>query len=586
MKTGIDEQKELNRNQLLIAKNRYLKTDSKGNPKESVKAMFKRVSKYIASAENMYKIPANRIREIEKGFFEIQSSFDFLSGFTLSDKGRKKLMAACYVLPLEDSLESIYKTLYQSVQLHRLGAGIGYDFSKIRPEGSLIKSTGKEASGPISFMRLYDFSSEVILNRGSARHAGHMGVLRIDHPDIEKFIKAKDDYTQLTNFNLSIAVTDKFMKAYNKGSKFKLINPHTRKTDKTVNARKLMKMIAESVHRSGEPGIIFIDEINRRNTLPGLEKITATNLCGEQPLLSYESCNLGSIALQNFITAGNDKSKSEDRIDWVRMEETIRLAVRYLDNTIDLSYYILPEIEEIVKNGNRKIGLGVRGWADMLATLSIPYDSDEALVLAEKVMKFILEKSRDESSILGKTKGSFKNFRKSIFPDLGYKHMRNATTTTIAPTGTISLFSNCNGGIEPFFALSYTRKHMETLGEHKMIYTNKILEERLKDEWLFSRKLMEKINRKGSIQNMKKIPPDIRRIFKTSYEIEPMSHLRMQSAFGKYTDNAVSKTINVPENTTKDMIEKIYKEAYKLKLKGVTIYRNRSREKQVLNLKK
>jgi len=574
---------KLNKKQELIAINRYLKLDQRNNPIENIKDTFIRISKLVASVENKYQINKNEIKRLEDEFFEIQAKFEFLSGFTLSDRGRNKLTAACYVLPLHDSLESIYKTLYQSVQLHRLGAGIGYDFSEIRPEGSKVNSTGKEASGPISFMRLYDFSSEIILNRGSARHAGHMGILRIDHPDIENFVNSKHDYNQLTNFNISVALTDKFMGAYKNNRKFSLINPSNKKVFKNINARKLMRILAESVYKSGEPGVVFIDEINRKNTLPKLGTITATNLCGEQPLLPYEACNLGSIDINKFIINKNSKDISQ-RIDWNRLEKVTRLGVKYLDNTIDISYFILREIKNIVYRDNRKIGLGIRGWADLLASLSIPYDSEKAIKLAEKIMKFIKDISRDESSQLGRIKGSFANFKESIFPSLGYKFMRNATITTIAPTGTISLFSNCNGGIEPFFALYYIRDNMETLGNKKLIYINKILEEKLKKEWLYSKELMQKISKTGSLKEIKEIPDKLKKVLKTAYEISPYWHLKMQAAFQKYTDNAVSKTINIPKNTSIKDIENIYLSAYKLKLKGVSIYRDKSRDKQVLNI--
>jgi len=576
---------KLNDKQKLIADHRYLLLDKEGNPKETVKDFFIRISKLVASAEKKYKTPKKKIRKLEKEFFKMQAKFEFLCGTTLRDRDRKMLMAECYVLPLKDSLESIYGTLFKSVQLHRLGAGIGYDFSEIRPESSKVHSTGKEASGPISFMRLYDFSSEIILNRGSVRHAGHMGILRIDHPDIEKFISAKEDYSQLTNFNLSVALTDKFMKAYEKDSNFDLINPETSKKVRSLNAREMMYRIADSAHKSAEPGIIFIDEINRHNTIIDVATITATNLCGEQPLLPYEACYLGGIVLDRF----HKESKSTNlkyRIDWKHLEKVARLSARYLDNVIDLGHHVLPEIKKINVIDNRKIGIGVIGWADLLAKLDIPYDSRKALKLGEKIMKLIHESALDESRKLGKSRGNFGNFPKSTFKKDGYKYMRNATVTTIAPSGTRSLFADSNGGIEPFFALAYLRKNMETLGNKTLFYINKCLESKLKDEWLYSKKLMEKISKCGSIRDIDEIPKRIKSIFKTANEIEPKWHLKMQAAFQKYTDNAVSKTINVAEETTVKEIEETYYQAFKLKLKGVSIYRNRSRDKQVLNFKK
>ncbi|MBU0976646.1 MAG: adenosylcobalamin-dependent ribonucleoside-diphosphate reductase [Patescibacteria group bacterium] len=579
MPRRFDLEPKINEKQQLIADSRYLLKDKSGKIKETVRNMFIRISKHIASAEKKFKTPAKEIKKLEESFYEMQASLEFLSGTPMHDRGLKRLMAECYVLPLEDSLESIYHTLYYSVQLHRLGAGIGYDFSKLRPDGSIVHSTGKEASGPISFMRLFDFSSEIILNRGSARHAGHMGILRIDHPDIEKFIQAKEDYSQLTNFNLSVAVTDNFIRAYKAGSKVNLTDPTNNKIVKRLEAKYLMELIAKSVHRSAEPGIIFIDEINRKNTVPGVGRITATNLCGEQPLLPFEACYLGGIALNRFIDVN-----SRDKINWKRMADVTRLATRYLDNMLELAFNVLPQIKEINVDGNRKIGLGVLGWADLLAELRIPYDSEKGLKLAEKVMSFIQKTARDESSRLGKVRGNFKNYDKSIFKKIGYKYMRNATVTTIAPTGTRSLFADCNSGVEPFFALAYTRENMETLDNRKIYYVNSALENALKEEWLFSKSLMKQISATGSVKEIKDIPDNIKRVFKTTYEIAPEWHLKMQASFQKYTDNAVSKTLNVKESTTEKEIENVYLEAHNLKLKGVTIYRDKSRDKQVLNI--
>ncbi|MDD3647084.1 MAG: adenosylcobalamin-dependent ribonucleoside-diphosphate reductase [Candidatus Dojkabacteria bacterium] len=570
---------KLNEKQQLIANSRYLLKDSHGKVKETARDMFIRISKLIASAEKRFHTTPKEVKMLEDDFYQMQASLEFLSGTPMHDRGLKRLMAECYVLPLEDSLESIYHTLYYSVQLHRLGAGIGYDFSKLRPEGSTVHSTGKEASGPISFMRLFDFSSEIILNRGSARHAGHMGILRIDHPDIEKFIKAKEDYSQLTNFNLSVAITDSFMRAYKTGSHVSLRDPSSGQVASKVDAKYLMELIAKSVHQSAEPGIIFIDEINRKNTVPGVGRISATNLCGEQPLLPFEACYLGGITLNKFY-----EKNSKEGIKWKRLAEVTRLAVRYLDNMIELGYNVLPEIQKINVEGNRKIGIGVLGWADLLAELRIPYDSDKGVKLAEKIMRFIQNNARDESSKLGRIRGNFANFKKSLFYKRGFKNMRNATVTTIAPTGTRSLFADCNSGVEPFFALAYSRENMETLDNQKIYFVNESLEKALKEEWLFSKKLMREVSASGSISNIEDIPDKIKRIFRTTYEIAPEWHLKMQAAFQKYTDNAVSKTLNVKESTTEKEIESVYLEAHSLKLKGVTIYRDKSRDKQVLNV--
>lgn len=587
-------QPELTSNAKFIVEKRYLKLDADGNVSETPSQLFERVSKFLASAESDvsdkkdgYKKPTkSQLDQTVADFYEIQANLEFLSGMSLLDRGKENLVAACYVMPIEDSLESIYGTLANTVTLHRRGAGIGYDFSKIRPEHSMVTTTGREASGPISFMRLYDFSSEVILNRGAVRHAGHMGILRIDHPEIEKFISAKEDYTQLTNFNISIAITDEFVEAVREDKPFAL--KFNGKVYKEVNARELLTKITKSIHRSGEPGFVFIDEINRFNPTPNVGMMTATNQCGEQPLLPYEACNLGSIVLNKFLH--RDKLDQdlpvEKKINWDRMEFVIRTAVRFLDNTITVSNHLLPQIENIVKKGNRKIGLGVMGWADLLVELGIPYNTKEALQLAEKVMKFIEETGHNESQKQGEIRGNFGNFEGSRWYKQGYTTMRNATVTTIAPTGTTSLVADCNGGIEPFFALSYVRKNMETVGDAQMVYVNKYLEKELKKEWLYDKEMMEKIAETGSLQSIDEVPQRIKDLYVCAGDISPEWHIRTQAAFQKYTDNAVTKTINMSEDSTVENVEEAFLLAAELSLKGFTIYRDKSRDQQVLNLKK
>ena len=584
----------MSENAKLIAEKRYLKIDKDGDPVETIPEMFMRISKFIIKGENDlsdkkdgYKPKnINELKDIVKKFYDIQNNLEFLSGMVMLDRGKEDLVAACYVMPIHDNLESIYGTLAQTVTLHRRGAGIGYDFSEIRPSGEVVHTTGKKATGPISFMRLYDFSSEVIMNKGSVRHAGHMGILRIDHPDIEKFITAKKDYTQLTNFNLSIAITDDFIKAYKSNKTYEL--RHNNVVFKSIGARDILKQIAQSIYQSGEPGFIFIDEINRHNPTIHIGKITATNQCGEQPLLPYEACNLGSVVLNKFLIADSLSQNIPDnqKINWVRLAEVVRLGIRFLDDTITVSKHLLPEIKQIVKFGNRKVGLGVMGWADLLYELNIPYDSKEALILAEKIMSFINDNAREESEVLGREKGSFGNFKGSIWDKHGHKYMRNATVTTIAPNGTTSLLADCNGGIEPFFALGYSRKNMETIGNTELFYINEILERKLKKEWLYEKELMEKIVKSGSIQDIDKIPSRVKRVFVGSLDIDPKWHLMMQSAFQKYTDNAVSKTINFKENISVNDIINAFELACDLNLKGMTIYRDKSRNLQVLNLNK
>lgn len=583
---------QLTENALTIASKRYLKVDAEGNPIETPSEMFYRISKFIAKAETDisdkkkgFSIPSEtEVNEVIEQFYSIQANLEFLSGMPLLDRGKEDLVAACYVMPIHDSVESIYGTLAETVILHRRGAGIGYDFSEVRPEHSLVKTTGREASGPISFMRLYDFSSEVIMNRGAVRHAGHMGILSIEHPDIEKFITAKHDYSQLTNFNISISITDNFIKAVENNTEYEL--KHEGKVFKKLNARSMLKKIAQSIWQSGEPGFIFIDEVNRHNPTLNVGLMTATNQCGEQPLLPYEACNLGSVVLPKFVITEKLTTKVDvdEKINWKRLAEVVKIGVRFLDNTITVTHHLLPKIEEMVKYGNRKIGLGVMGWADMLYLLEIPYNSEQAIKLAEKVMCFIEEEGHKASQELGKIRGDFPNFKGSLWDQKGYKNMRNATVTTIAPNGTTSLLADCNGGIEPFFALGYVRKNMETMDGAELIYANKYLEKKLKDEWLYDKELMKAIIKEGTIGKYKKLPDRLKKVFVTAFDVEPEWHLKTQAAFQKYTDNAVSKTINLTEEATVADVEESFKLAAKLKLKGLTIYRDKSRDVQVLNL--
>lgn len=584
---------ELSENALVVAQKRYLKTDNQGQVVETPAQMFARIAKFVASGEldpsdkkpGYHKPGSKELADLIARFNEIQANLEFLAGMPLLDRGKEDLVAACYVMPIHDSIESIYGTLANTVILHRRGAGIGYDFSEIRPEGEPVKSTGKFASGPISFMRLYDFSSEIIMNRGSVRHAGHMGILRIDHPDIEKFISAKVDYSQLTNFNISIAITDAFVKALIKHTTYEL--QYQGKVYRNVDAQKMLDRICTSIYKSGEPGFIFIDEINRFNPTPNVGAMTATNQCGEQPLLPYEACNLGSVVLNKFVL--QDKKElpiaAAEKINWDRLAYVVDTATQFLDDTITVSHHLLPQIENMVKMGNRKIGIGVMGWADLLVELGLPYDSEAALELADKIMQFIRTAGHKASQRLGKEKGDFGNFQGSRWQKLGYKNMRNATVTTVAPNGTTSLLADCNGGIEPFFAMAYVRKNMETMGDTNLIYVNKYLEKKLKEEWLFDKQLMQDIAANGTIRNIKKIPDRIKKIFVCTYDINTEWHLRTQAVFQKYTDNAVSKTINLPKDATIEDIEECFKLAAQLNLKGLTIYRDQSRDKQVLNLK-
>jgi len=563
---------KLSPNALLIIKKRYLMKNEKKEPIETPYEMFYRVAHYIAQAEKNYNSNPKYLEKIEKIFAEILSKLEFLPNSPTFTGAGTPLgqLAACFVLPVEDDMAAIMETLKNAVLIHKSGGGTGFDFSKLRREGAAVASSGGIASGPVSFMKMYNAATEEV-KQGGTRRGANMGILRVDHPDIEKFIDSKKDNNSLNNFNISVAITDEFMKCLKKNKKYNLVDPHEKKVIKKVEARKIFNKIVENAWKNGEPGIVFIDEINRHNPTPKIGKIESTNPCGEQPLLPYESCNLGSINLSKFV----NKNK---KINWERLDFVVKNAVRFLDNVIDLNKFPLPEIEEMTK-ANRKIGLGVMGFADMLIKLEIPYNSAKALNLAERVMKFIKQKAQEASQELAKERGPFPNYKKSVFYKKG-KVLRNATLTTIAPTGTISMIAQTSSGIEPLFAVVYVKNILEG---SKLLEINPLFEEVAKKEGFFSKDLMEKVSEDGTLKNIDEIPEKIKKIFITAREISPEWHIKMQAVFQKYTDNAVSKTINFPNEATKEDIKKAYLLAYKLKLKGLTVYRDGSREEQVID---
>ena len=572
----------LSTNARLILERRFLKKDDSGKITETPFDMMKRVAENIASADKNYGKKAVEIKKTVDEFLEVMINLEFLSGMTLRNAGRElQQLSACYVLPIDDSMESIFETLKNAAFLHKTGAGIGYDFSSLRPRGSLVKSTGGTSSGPVSFMRLFDFSTETVVSTASTRRGGNMGILRIDHPNIMEFITIKEDLKELNNFNLSVAITDKFMEAVEKGQSYDLIDPHNNKKVKSLAARQVFELIVEKAHAAAEPGIIFIDRINEFNQTPQVGRIEATNLCGEQPLLPYEACNIGSLVLSRML---KENAEGEKEVDFDKLAQVIKIAVHFLDNTIDVNKYPLPQIEEI-NLANRKIGLGVMGFADALIEIGIPYNSQEAVNFISQIMEFISLTAREASVELAKERKSFPNFKKSIWPKKGFKQLRNATVTTIAPNGTTSIIANCSSGIEPIFALVYVRKNILDLGKDELLEIHPLFETVAKDNWFYSQELMEEVSKQGSIQGLDKIPLDIQRIFVTSHDIEPEWHARIQAAAQKYTDNAVSKTVNLPQDATTEDVEKIFKLAYQLGCKGVTIYRDKSRDKQVLNVK-
>ncbi|MFP3318557.1 MAG: adenosylcobalamin-dependent ribonucleoside-diphosphate reductase [Thermoplasmata archaeon] len=509
------------------------------------------------------------VEDYAKKFYEIMVNLEFVPNSPTLMNANTILgqLSACFVIPIEDSIESIYDALKYTALIHKSGGGTGFSFSKLRPQGDMVGSTKGVASGPVSFMQIFDVSTDVI-KQGGKRRGANMGILKVDHPDIVQFINAKGFEGKFKNFNLSVAITDSFMNALENDESIKLINPRTREAVGEIPARQIWNLITSQAWKTGDPGVIFIDEINRHNPTPLLGDIEATNPCGEQPLLPYESCNLGSINLSKFVENG--------AVNWDKLRKVIRIAVRFLDDVIDANKYPLPQIEYMTKQ-TRKIGLGVMGFAEMLIKLGIPYASNEALEIGEKVMEFIEKVSHEESSNIAHTKGVFLAWENSKWFDKGIK-MRNATTTTIAPTGSISIIAGTSSGIEPLFALVYIRQILENT---EMLEVNQLFEEELKKRGLYSDSLMREVARRGSIQDLD-LPSELKRLFLTAHDIDFRWHVLMQAVFQRHTDNAVSKTINMRNDATMEEVEKAYMLAYKLRCKGITIYRDRSKREQVL----
>jgi ribonucleoside-diphosphate reductase alpha chain len=539
----------IDKNGYLILEKRYLTKDKDGRVIETPEGMFERVASHIAKAEREYG--KKDINSIEEQFFSIMNNLEFLPNSPCLMNAGKELgqLAACFVLPVEDSLDSIFEAVKLTAKIHQSGGGTGFSFSRLRPKGDIVASTMGVASGPISFMKVFNMTTEVI-KQGGTRRGANMGVLRIDHPDIEEFVTVKRDPNELTNFNLSVAITDDFMESYFKDGEFELINPRNKKTVRKVKAKTLMALIAESAYINGEPGCLYIDTINRENPLPHLGEIEATNPCSEQPLLPYESCCLGSINLSKFVD-------EKGQIDWERLKKTVHLAVRFLDNVIDVNKYPHPEIESMSKL-NRKIGLGVMGFAHMLIKMGIPYDSEGAEKLAEELMRFIQMESKVASKNLAAERGVFPSYKGSRWEKMGLPQ-RNATTTTLAPTGTLSLIAGTSSGIEPIFDISYSRI---ILGDIRVNIEDPLYKD------FMERKVGEE---------------EIKKLFRTAYQVSPDWHMRIQAAFQRHIDNGVSKTINLPEETRIEEIERIFVKAYKLGLKGITVFRNKSRKYQILS---
>jgi ribonucleoside-diphosphate reductase alpha chain len=558
------------RNAVEVLKRRYLLRDDRGNVAETPKQLFLRVAESVAKAELIYDKSAD-LDTFANSFYEIMGRLLFLPNSpTLMNAGtRLGQLSACFVLPLSDSMRGIFQAVEYMSLIQQSGGGTGFSFSNLRPRGDLVKTTMGIASGPVSFMRVFDITTEVI-KQGGKRRGANMGILSVNHPDILEFVTAKIDGVSLKNFNISVAITDDFMKKVEEDDELSLVNPRTHETMKRVSALGVFRSIAQCAWKSGDPGVVFMDRINEFNPTPQLGRIESTNPCGEQPLLPFESCNLGSIDVSKFV--------SNDEVDWEALKGTVRLSVRFLDDVIDVNKYPIREVLETTK-ANRKIGLGIMGFADLLCKLSIPYDSREAIAEAETIMSFLSIEARKTSEEIAKIKGSFPSFNGSIWDTRGYKRMRNATLTTIAPTGTISIIAGCSSGIEPLFAVAFIRN---VLNGTKMLESNAVFTETARARGFLSDNLLTEISRRGSIQKVSSIPRSVRRIFVTSHDIHPNWHVKMQAAFQRYCDNAVSKTVNLPNDATVEDVEDVFSLAYKLGCKGITVYRYGSKKDQVM----
>ncbi len=567
---GIQDDLKLSLNALKVLERRYLLKDEEGQVRETPTQLFHRVARAIAEPDARY---GGDVAKTEEKFYNLMTSFEFMPNSpTLMNAGTELgQLAACFVLPVEDEMDRIFESVKHAAIIHKTGGGTGFSFSRLRPQNDMVRSTGGIASGPLSFMRVFDVATDVI-KQGGRRRGANMGILRVDHPDILEFITCKESEGVLTNFNISVGVTEEFMRAVMEDSNYSIVNPRNGKQVGRLRAKDVFNLMVTMAWRTGDPGILFLDRINADNPTPEIGDLEATNPCGEQPLLPYEACNLGSINLSKAIR--------NHEVDWSTLARIVHTAVHFLDNVIDAGRYPLPAIEEMVRR-NRKIGLGVMGWADMLLWLGIPYDSEEALTLAEKMMQFIQEEAVKASQELAKTRGAFPSFPDSTFARRGEPLRRNATVSTIAPTGTISIIANCSSGIEPIFAISFIRNVMDNT---ELLEVNPIFEHLAKDMGFYNEGLMKEIARQGTLAKIGKIPDAVKRIFVTAHDINPSWHVKMQAAFQKHTDNAVSKTVNLANHATPMDVADVYMLAYRLGCKGVTVYRDGSKEAQVLNI--
>ncbi len=597
----VEDKLNLSENAIKVLEKRYLKRDKEGKCTETPADMFRRVAKTIAEGDLKFGKSQADVDKLTERFYDAITSCCFMPNSpTLMNAGRELgQLAACFVLPVEDSLEGIFETVKNTALIHKSGGGTGFSFSRLRPKNSVVRSTMGVSSGPVSFMEVFNAATEAV-KQGGTRRGANMGILRVDHPDILDFINCKADNNRLNNFNISVAITDKFMEALKNGTDYELINPQNNTVAGKLSAKKVFDMIVDGAWRNGEPGIIFIDKMNSDNPTPLVGQIESTNPCGEVPLLAYEACNLGSINLGKMV-------KSDGTVDWDLLGKTTRTAIRFLDNVIAVNNYPLPQISEMVQN-NRKIGLGVMGWADMLMKMGISYASAEGTKLAGQVMEFIDYESKCESIELSKERGRFNNFKGSVYDGKNFLYnkykgkssgiisdeqwkeldsqiekygIRNATTTCIAPTGTISMIAGASGGVEPLFGLVFSRLIMDGT---EMLEINPIFKDYAVKHGFYSEDLMKEIAKTGSVAHVAGVSEEVKKIFVTAHDVSPYWHVKMQAAFQLHTDNAVSKTVNFEEHATRKDIEEAYVLAYENNLKGITVYRNNSRQFQPMNL--